>query len=143
MADKQIGAPEGYPPDVKYTRAYAITRVLVRLLVPLWGGLTVRGGENIPDRGPVILAPNHRAYVDPPYLSMVTKRQLRMMGKEELFKVPLVGPYIRAMAAFPVKRGSADRAAIRQARRVPGAGISSISRRSASLVSVLRLSRFP
>ena len=115
MADKKIGSPEDYPLDVKYTRAYAITRVLVRLLVPLWGGLTVRGGENIPDRGPVILAPNHRAYVDPPYLSMVTKRQLRMMGKEELFKIPGIGAYIRAMAAFPVKRGSADRAAIRQA----------------------------
>ena len=115
MADKKIGSPDEYPPDDKYTRAYAITRVLVRLLVPLWGGLTVRGGENIPDRGPVILAPNHRAYMDPPYLSMVLKRQLRMMGKEELFQVPVIGSYIRAMSAFPVKRGSADRAAIRQA----------------------------
>ena len=115
MADKKIGSPDEYPPDDKYTRAYAITRVLVRLLVPLWGGLTVRGGENIPDRGPVILAPNHRAYMDPPYLSMVLKRQLRMMGKEELFKVPVLGAYIRAMAAFPVKRGSPDRAAIRRA----------------------------
>ena len=60
----------------RYTRAYAITRVLVRIMVPLLGGITVIGAENIPERGPIILAPNHRAYMDPPYLSMVTKRQL-------------------------------------------------------------------
>ena len=107
--------PEEFPPDDKYTRAYAVTRVIVRLLVPLLGGITVRGAENIPERGPVILAPNHRAYMDPPYLSLVTKRQLRMMAKEELFKIPVFGPYIRAMGAFPVKRGTADRAALRQA----------------------------
>ncbi len=103
-----------YPVE-KYTRAYAITRVIVRLMMPLLGGITVIGGENIPDTGPIILAPNHRAYMDPPYLSMVTKRQLHLMAKDSLFKVPVFGPYIKAMGAFPVKRGSADRGAIKQA----------------------------
>lgn len=112
MADRP---PDEFPPDDKYTRAYAITRVIVRLIVPLLGGIMVRGGENIPKSGPVLLAPNHRAYMDPPYLSLVTQRQLRMMAKEELFKIPLFGAYIKAMAAFPVKRGTADRGAIRQA----------------------------
>ena len=87
----------------------------MRVLVPLLGGITVRGGENIPARGPILLAVNHRAYMDPPYLAMVTKRQLHLMAKEELFRIPIFGPYIRAMGAFPVKRGAADRGAIRQA----------------------------
>ena len=103
-----------YPPE-RYTRAYAITRVVVRLMVPLFGGITVIGRENIPETGPIILAPNHRAYMDPPYLSMVTKRQLHLMAKDQLFKIPVFGPYIKAMGAFPVKRGAADRGAIRQA----------------------------
>lgn len=103
-----------YPPE-RYTRAYAITRVIVRLVVPLLGGITVIGAENIPETGPIILAPNHRAYMDPPYLSLVTKRQLHLMAKDTLFKIPLFGPYIKAMGAFPVKRGAADRGAIRQA----------------------------
>ena len=121
MADKKATEkklaemrPEEFPPD-RYTHAYAVTRVFVRLLVPLLGGITVRGGENIPARGPVFLAVNHRAYMDPPYLAMVTTRQLHLMAKEELFKIPLFGPYIKAMGAFPVKRGAADRGAIRQA----------------------------
>ena len=103
-----------YPPE-RYTRAYAITRVFVRLMMPVLGGITVIGGENIPQTGPIILAPNHRAYMDPPYLSMVTKRQLHLMAKDSLFKVPVFGPYIQAMGAFPVKRGTADRGAIKQA----------------------------
>jgi len=116
MADKRLAEmrPEEFPPD-RYTRAYAITRVFVRLLMPLLGGITVRGAENIPMRGPILLAVNHRAYMDPPYLSMVTKRQLHLMAKEQLFQIPVFGSYIRALGAFPVKRGAADRGAIRQA----------------------------
>ncbi len=116
MTDKKLAerSPEDFPPE-RYTRAYAITRVFVRLLVPLLGGITVRGGENIPERGPILLAVNHRGYMDPPYLAMVTKRQLHLMAKQPLFMIPVFGPYIRAMGAFPVKRGAADRGAIRQA----------------------------
>jgi 1-acyl-sn-glycerol-3-phosphate acyltransferase len=116
MADKKLAEmrPEEFPPE-RCTRAYAITRVFVRLLVPLLGGITVRGAENIPARGPILLAPNHRAYMDPPYLSMVTQRQLHLMAKEPLFKIPVFGPYIKALGAFPVKRGAPDRGAIRQA----------------------------
>ena len=105
---------EEYPPE-KYTRAYAITRVLVRIMVPLLGGITVIGAENIPETGPIILAPNHRSYMDPPYLSLVTKRQLHLMAKDSLFRVPVFGAYIKAMGAFPVKRGAADRGALKQA----------------------------
>lgn len=105
---------EDYPPE-SYTRAYAITRILVRLFVPLLGGITVIGAENIPKTGPIILAPNHRSYMDPPYLSLVTKRQLHLMAKDSLFRVPVLGAYIKAMGAFPVKRGAADRGALKQA----------------------------
>jgi 1-acyl-sn-glycerol-3-phosphate acyltransferase len=63
----------------------------------------------------VILAPNHVAVMDPPYLSLITRRQLRMMAKEELFRPRVVGRYLHALGAFPVRRGTADRAALRQA----------------------------
>lgn len=97
------------------TRAYRLTWWAVKALVPLFGGLTVFGAENIPREGPVILAANHAAHMDPPYLSQIMDRQLHMMAKEELFRVPILGRYIRALAAFPVKRGTADRAALREA----------------------------
>ncbi len=79
------------------------------------GGVTILGAENIPAEGAVILASNHRAHVDPPYLSLLTPRPLTFMAKEELFQVPFFGPYIVTLGAFLVKRRTADRAALRRA----------------------------
>ncbi len=107
--------PKEFGPDAPPSRTYAWTRLLVRFMMPLLGGVTVRGAENIPLTGPVLLAPNHRAYVDPPYLSMITRRQLHLMAKAELFHIPVLGRWITGLGAFPVKRGAADRGAIRLA----------------------------
>ena len=107
-----MSLPENADPP---SRPYRATWWAVRLLVPLFGGVTVRGVENIPPGGPMILAANHTAHMDPPYLSQIMDRQLHMMAKEELFRVPVLGRFIRALAAFPVKRGTADRAALREA----------------------------
>lgn len=97
------------------TPAFARTKVVVNIVVPMLGGVTITGADRIPTEGPVILAPNHRAVLDPPYLTTLTKRQQFYMSKEELFKSGLFGTYIRAMGAFPVKRGEPDRAALKQA----------------------------
>jgi 1-acyl-sn-glycerol-3-phosphate acyltransferase len=79
------------------------------------GGLKCVGTENIPETGGVILAPNHISLVDPPAVGCKLKRPVRYMAKEELFKVPILGPWMRAAGTFPVRRGSADRKAIRHA----------------------------
>lgn len=100
------------PPPTPF---YRFVRMIVRGLVWLCGGVRIEGGENIPASGPVILAPNHRANVDPPYLSLITRRQMHFMGKEELFRVPVLSAIIRGVGTFPVKRGAADRAALRRA----------------------------
>ena len=97
------------------TSLYRTTRSFIRFASRFLGGVTVIGTENIPAEGPAILAPNHRANIDPPYLSLITTRPIIYMAKEELFKVPVFGRFIRRLGAFPVKRGAADRAALRQA----------------------------
>lgn len=102
-------------PAVAPTRYYNFVRTVVRGLIWCLGGVTVIGAENIPQAGPVILAPNHRANIDPPYISLATTRQMHFMAKEELFRVPVFGRIFKGVEAFPVKRGTADRAALRTA----------------------------
>ena len=97
------------------TGLYRKTQAFIHFASRFLGGVTVIGTENIPTDGPAILAPNHRANIDPPYLSLITSRPITYMAKEELFKVPLFGGFIRRLGAFPVRRGAADRAALRQA----------------------------
>lgn len=106
--------PSEYP-VIPPTRFYRFVRTVVRGLVWSLGGITVWGSENIPATGPVILAPNHRANVDPPYISLTTPRQMHFMAKEELFRVPVFGAIFRGVEAFPVTRGAPDRAALRHA----------------------------
>jgi 1-acyl-sn-glycerol-3-phosphate acyltransferase len=77
--------------------------------------LRARGRENLP-KGGFVLAANHTSNFDPwPLgLPLFPRRQLRFMGKSELFN-PLLGPILSAGGAFPVRRGEGDREAIQQA----------------------------
>jgi len=63
----------------------------------------------------VIVAANHAAYVDPPFLGAVTPRELFYLAKAELFSNALFGWLIRKYNAIPVTRGTFDRKAIYRA----------------------------
>src|SRR5215208_1893166 len=65
------------------------------------------GMEHIPDGG-VILASNHRSFLDPFSIGCCLRRPIYFVAKQELFKNPLVGWFLNCMGAFPIKRGAAD-----------------------------------
>ena len=75
----------------------------------------VSGRRNVPMQGSLVVVANHGSHLDPPLLGHALGRPVAFMAKEELFRVPLLGPLIRALAAYPVKRGASDREAIRTA----------------------------
>ena len=77
--------------------------------------MRITGHEKIPKTGPVILCCNHFLWADPISMGVAVHRTVRFMAKEELFRTPVLGPVIRALGAFPVKRGAADRASLKQA----------------------------
>lgn len=72
------------------------------------------GSDNIPKTGAFILAPIHRSNVDTPIVSVVTKRRLRFMGKDSLWKIKPIGVILSALGGFPVTRGSADLEALKR-----------------------------
>ncbi|MBW4551169.1 MAG: 1-acyl-sn-glycerol-3-phosphate acyltransferase [Aphanocapsa sp. GSE-SYN-MK-11-07L] len=75
----------------------------------------IYGAEQVPARGPLVVVSNHASHFDPPLLSNCLRRPVAYMAKEELFQVPILGKLIQLYGAYPVKRGSADRSAIRAA----------------------------
>lgn len=75
----------------------------------------IYGAENVPQEWPFIVVSNHASDFDPPILSNCMKRPVAFMAKDELFKVPLLKQAILLYGAYPVKRGSADRQAIKVA----------------------------
>ena len=69
----------------------------------------IAGIENIPASGAAIVVFNHRSYFDPTVMGLVIAkagRNLRGLGKKELFDVPLVGRFARAMGGIRVDRGT-------------------------------------
>jgi|HubBroStandDraft_2_1064218.scaffolds.fasta_scaffold17291_4 1-acyl-sn-glycerol-3-phosphate acyltransferase len=91
------------------TFTYRVCAGLVSGLSKVLFRPTVSGAENIPLEGPVIIAPIHRSNVDFALTLFISKRKVFFMAKDSLFKVPLLGPLITHLGAFPIHRGSADR----------------------------------
>ena len=94
---------------------YAFLRVTMGFYFFTVKGLCSEGVENIPTEGAVIVAPNHKSNFDPPLIGICSPRIIHYMAKEELFEKPILAPILRFFGTFPVKRGSIDRKAIRQA----------------------------
>ena len=98
---------------------YKIVRAILDFFFFIVFRLHVEGRENVPEKGAIIVAPNHKSYWDPPMIGVAFKtRIVHFMAKEELFKNPVFGWVIRQLGTFPVRRGVTDRAAIRQAVKV-------------------------
>ncbi|MCJ7823165.1 MAG: 1-acyl-sn-glycerol-3-phosphate acyltransferase [Armatimonadetes bacterium] len=101
---------------------YRLSRVFLRVLFRLYNRWEVTGREHVPASGGVLLIANHTSYADPPIVGAACLRPVNFMAKAELFRIPVLAGFIRRTHAFPVRRGSADRAALRQAIRILRAG---------------------
>ncbi len=87
---------------------------LLWLPIKIFFRLEVKGKNNLSSSQPVIIASNHKSYIDPIVLGLAIKQPISFMAKEELFKYPIFNLVIKALYAFPVKRGEIDREAIRK-----------------------------
>src|SRR4051812_48199255 len=75
----------------------------------------VIGRENAERDGGFLLASNHISHFDPLIISSVVRRKIDWMAMAEFFPMPIVGPFLRAVDAFPAERDRADRKTIRTA----------------------------
>lgn len=101
------------PPGPLTRISYAIVRGLVLVVAKALGRVEIVGAEKIPATGSFVLAPVHRSNVDFALTSLVTRRPMRYMGKDSIWRSKLLGRFVTMLGAFPVHRGSADRDALR------------------------------
>ena len=100
------------------TAMYRVAAGLVAILARVMFRPSVVGVENIPESGPVLIAPIHRSNVDFAFTLFISKRKVFFMAKDSLFKVPMLGTLLRHLGAFPVRRGAADRESLTLATEV-------------------------
>lgn len=93
---------------------YRVVRAILAAFARAFWRLEIRGRENLPAEGPFVLAPVHRSNIDFLLASAVTKRRMRFMGKDSLWRYAWLGKIWTALGAYPVRRGTPDREALRQ-----------------------------
>jgi 1-acyl-sn-glycerol-3-phosphate acyltransferase len=119
---------EYFEPFHEYVRAreagviYPVTRALSYPPCRLLYRLRAQDLDRVPDRGPVILAPNHFSGMDHWFVSFLLRRQVHWMAKSQLFKGRALEWFLSRIGAFPVRRGQHDEEAIITAETILGRG---------------------
>lgn len=108
------GAPEKV--SIGISRRYGTFRRAVVSFIGALVGFKVYGAERVPATGALIVASNHRRYLDPVYVCMAVPRRIQWMGKKELFIFPFERLFY-LIGTFPVDRQGGGRAALRTALR--------------------------
>jgi 1-acyl-sn-glycerol-3-phosphate acyltransferase len=97
---------------------YWLARALLLPFFLLYFRLARLGREHIPSSGPVLLAANHRSFLDPFVIGALTRRPVYYMAKRELFESRWQAWLLNSLGAFPVDRGSGDEDAMSTARAI-------------------------
>ena len=111
MADYKVSYA---PPTGKPLGTNLAISVITKTLIPilnLVGKKVWRGGENIPKSGKIIIASNHVSYLDVFFFAhflIRNGRAPRFIGKEGVFRVPVIGKILLAAGQVPVMRESKD-----------------------------------
>jgi 1-acyl-sn-glycerol-3-phosphate acyltransferase len=66
--------------------------------------IKVSGRDRLPRDGPFLLLGNHTSALDPVWAGIAAPRFLNFMASEALFRVPLLGWFIRNVGAFPKQK---------------------------------------
>ena len=90
------------------TPVYWIVRAVLQPFLQIYFRMSRNGRQHIPADGGVLLASNHRSFLDPFLIGCCVRRPVFFVAKQELFKNRLIGWFLNCLGAFPIKRGEAD-----------------------------------
>src|SRR3954449_10762278 len=95
-----------------------LTCLLLKPFLRLYFRISIVGREHIPKEGGVILASNHRSFLDPFVVGICLKRPIYFVAKKELFDKRLTGWFLNCLGAFPIRRGESDEESMETAKQI-------------------------
>src|SRR5438309_124600 len=101
---------------------YWIARLFIEPFILIFWRLSRTGREHVPKKGPLILAANHRSFLDPFIVGICVRRPVYFVAKRELFEKRWQGWLLNALGAFPIRRGESDEEMMDTARAILNRG---------------------
>jgi 1-acyl-sn-glycerol-3-phosphate acyltransferase len=92
-----------------------LLRFTATLLLRLFVRLSVEGAPDFARCGPVLLAPNHCSFIDPPILQLAVRHHLTFLMTATVYRFRLLRWFFRLWGAIPVPDSGAAATALRQA----------------------------
>ena len=87
---------------------YALARIVLTIPTLLLWRVRAIGVENVPKKGPLVLAPNHFSQMDHFFAGVYLRRKIRFMAKSQLFGPPVLTYIYKHGGVFPIRRGHQD-----------------------------------
>src|SRR4051794_6763846 len=97
---------------------YWVVRAVLEPFLRLYFRMTRVGREHVPRKGGVILAANHRSFLDPFIVGVCVRRPVYFVAKRELFQRRWQGWILNALGAFPIRRGESDAESMETAKQI-------------------------
>lgn len=94
---------------------YYVVKALCWLLLKIFWRMEIRGIENLPESGGLIITSNHVSYLDPAVLVASLNRKIYFITKKEVFKNTFISFLLKNMNAFSVDRDNVDMFAFKKA----------------------------
>jgi 1-acyl-sn-glycerol-3-phosphate acyltransferase len=95
-------------------RIYQVSTRLFKLFLLLWHRLRIRGAENIPNHGGVLIASNHASFLDPPVVGVGYRgRPVHFMARNTLWNSRFGSWWMEKVGCIPVSRGTGDMKALK------------------------------
>jgi len=103
---------------------YWAIKVVLTPILRVCYRVRVEGRSHVPKDGPVILAANHRSFMDSIFLPLVIRRRVTFVAKAEYFDSRKTAWFFRGVGQIPIRRegGSASERALASATEVLEAG---------------------
>jgi 1-acyl-sn-glycerol-3-phosphate acyltransferase len=97
---------------------YWLVRAILQPAILVWFRVARFAREHVPSEGGVILAANHKSFLDPFVIGVCVRRPVYFVAKRELFDRRWQGWLLNALGAFPVRRGESDEEMLETAKHI-------------------------
>jgi len=83
---------------------YTAAKLISYIFCKIYFRLEVKGADNVPKKGGVLVASNHSSFLDPVIVGVGISRATYYLTKQSLFDVPVFGALIKALHTIPIRR---------------------------------------